>query len=40
MSPLPSHYSIWPLEPVTRPLEMTAIGIFHQLRDATRSILL
>jgi hypothetical protein len=35
MSLLPSHYLIWPLEPVTRLPEMTAIGIFHQLRDAT-----
>jgi hypothetical protein len=33
--PGPSHYLIWPLEPVTRPAEMTAIGILHQFRDVT-----
>jgi hypothetical protein len=35
MSPLPSNYLMWPLEPITYPPEINAIGNFHQLRAAT-----
>ena len=35
MSPLPSKFLIWWHKPITSPLEMTAIGNFHQVHDAT-----
>ena len=35
MSPLPSKFLIWWHKPITSPLEMTAIGNFHQVNDAT-----
>jgi hypothetical protein len=39
MSPLPSKFLIWWHEPITSPLEMTVIGNFHQVHDATSSCL-
>ena len=35
MSPLSSKFLIWWHKPITSPLEMTAIGHFHQVNDAT-----
>jgi hypothetical protein len=35
MSPLPSKLLIWWHEPITSPPEITAIGNFHQVHDAT-----
>ncbi len=35
MSPLPSKFLIRWHKPITSPLEMTAIGNFHQVHDAT-----
>ena len=35
ISPLPSIFLIWWHKPITSPLEMTAIGNFHQVNDAT-----
>jgi hypothetical protein len=35
MSPLPSKFLIWWHEPITSPPEITAIGNFHQVHDAT-----
>jgi hypothetical protein len=35
MSPLASKFLIWWHKPITSPLEMTAIGNFHQVNDAT-----
>ncbi|MGH6990892.1 MAG: hypothetical protein ACREE3_13425, partial [Stellaceae bacterium] len=32
---LPSKFLSWSHEPITSPLEMTAINNFHHLRDAT-----